>query len=210
MRGKFARLGETSGGNSCVSTTPCTHPPPPPAAAAGAPPQAVRGNVEEVLREKDQRGQREALQLDLDLVQVCMCCGAVAQYGGVGREGRHAVTQQTAGGGTAAVQLCSTAPTMQLFASLPPPALPPCPPYPQPLTPHCLLPSSLPHCHAVQVLDRNVENLSGGELQRFAIAVVAAQEGEQRRRAEGLAPAAVAALCLCCVAALTDPPKNNH
>lgn len=29
-----------------------------------------------------------------------------------------------------------------------------------------------------QVLDRNVENLSGGELQRFAIAVVAAQEGE--------------------------------
>jgi len=28
------------------------------------------------------------------------------------------------------------------------------------------------------VLDRNVENLSGGELQRFAIAVVAAQEGE--------------------------------
>ena len=31
-----------------------------------------------------------------------------------------------------------------------------------------------------QVLDRNVENLSGGELQRFAIAVVAAQEGEWR------------------------------
>ena len=29
-----------------------------------------------------------------------------------------------------------------------------------------------------QVMDRNVENLSGGELQRFAIAVVAAQEGE--------------------------------
>lgn len=29
-----------------------------------------------------------------------------------------------------------------------------------------------------QVVDRNVENLSGGELQRFAIAVVAAQEGE--------------------------------
>lgn len=31
-----------------------------------------------------------------------------------------------------------------------------------------------------QVTDRNVENLSGGELQRFAIAVVAAQEGEPR------------------------------
>jgi translation initiation factor RLI1 len=29
-----------------------------------------------------------------------------------------------------------------------------------------------------QVLDRNVENLSGGELQRFAIAVVAAQEAD--------------------------------
>ena len=28
-----------------------------------------------------------------------------------------------------------------------------------------------------QVLDRNVEHLSGGELQRFAIAVVAAQDG---------------------------------
>eukprot|EP00967_Tisochrysis_lutea_P078426 scaffold106735_cov20-Tisochrysis_lutea.AAC.3 len=28
----------------------------------------------------------------------------------------------------------------------------------------------------MQVCDRNVENLSGGELQRFAIAVVAAQE----------------------------------
>jgi ABC-type cobalamin/Fe3+-siderophores transport system ATPase subunit len=30
----------------------------------------------------------------------------------------------------------------------------------------------------VQVLDRNVENLSGGELQRFAIAVVAAQTAD--------------------------------
>ena len=33
-----------------------------------------------------------------------------------------------------------------------------------------------------QVTDRNVENLSGGELQRFAIAVVAAQEGALRAR----------------------------
>lgn len=31
---------------------------------------------------------------------------------------------------------------------------------------------------AVQVLDRNVEHLSGGELQRFAIAVVAAQQAD--------------------------------
>jgi hypothetical protein len=30
----------------------------------------------------------------------------------------------------------------------------------------------------LQVLDRNVENLSGGELQRFAIAVVAAQKAD--------------------------------
>jgi ATP-binding cassette subfamily E protein 1 len=60
-------------------------------------PKAVRGNVAEVLAEKDQRGQRAALQRDLDLEQV---------------------------------------------------------------------------------LDRNVENLSGGELQRFAIAVVAAQEAD--------------------------------
>lgn len=38
------------------------------------------------------------------------------------------------------------------------------------------------------MLDRNVENLSGGELQRFAIAVVAAQEGEAaRRRSQRLA-----------------------
>ena len=29
-----------------------------------------------------------------------------------------------------------------------------------------------------QVMDRNVENLSGGELQRFAIAVVAAQQAD--------------------------------
>jgi hypothetical protein len=61
----------------------------------------VRGNVGEVITEKDQRGQKEALLKDLDLEQV---------------------------------------------------------------------------------LDRNVENLSGGELQRFAIAVVAAQEGEWRLR----------------------------
>lgn len=33
--------------------------------------QAVRGNVGEVLQEKDQRGQREQLQRDLDLEQVC-------------------------------------------------------------------------------------------------------------------------------------------
>lgn len=32
----------------------------------------------------------------------------------------------------------------------------------------------------LQVCDRNVENLSGGELQRFAIAVVAAQEAQVR------------------------------
>jgi translation initiation factor RLI1 len=32
------------------------------------------------------------------------------------------------------------------------------------------------YCVPPQVCDRNVENLSGGELQRFAIAVVAAQE----------------------------------
>lgn len=41
---------------------------------------------------------------------------------------------------------------------------------------HCAVP-----CYAVlavQVLDRNVENLSGGELQRFAIAVVAAQKAD--------------------------------
>ena len=30
----------------------------------------------------------------------------------------------------------------------------------------------------VQVMDRDVENLSGGELQRFAIAVVAAQNAD--------------------------------
>ncbi|KAI3429835.1 hypothetical protein D9Q98_010148 [Chlorella vulgaris] len=60
-------------------------------------PKAVRGNVEEVLIEKDQRGQRQQLMKDLDLEQV---------------------------------------------------------------------------------LDRNVEHLSGGELQRFAIAVVAAQEAD--------------------------------
>ncbi len=30
----------------------------------------------------------------------------------------------------------------------------------------------------LQVCDRNVENLSGGELQRFAIAVVCAQEAQ--------------------------------
>ncbi|KAL4429831.1 hypothetical protein ABPG77_010948 [Micractinium sp. CCAP 211/92] len=60
-------------------------------------PKAVRGNVGEVINEKDQRGQRAQLLKDLDLEQV---------------------------------------------------------------------------------LDRNVENLSGGELQRFAIAVVAAQEAD--------------------------------
>ena len=72
--------------------------------------QAVRGNVGEVISEKDQRGQKESLLKDLDLEQV---------------------------------------------------------------------------------LDRNVENLSGGELQRFAIAVVAAQEGERRRL--GRAPGRVLA-----------------
>jgi ATP-binding cassette subfamily E protein 1 len=60
-------------------------------------PKAVRGNVGEVMAEKDERGARAQLLLDLDLEQV---------------------------------------------------------------------------------LDRNVENLSGGELQRFAIAVVAAQEAD--------------------------------
>eukprot|EP00887_Chlorella_sp_A99_P003911 scaffold11.g3911.t1 len=60
-------------------------------------PKAVRGNVGEVIDQKDQRGQREALLRELDLEQV---------------------------------------------------------------------------------LDRNVENLSGGELQRFAIAVVAAQDAD--------------------------------
>lgn len=33
-------------------------------------------------------------------------------------------------------------------------------------------------CCCYQVLDRNVEHLSGGELQRFAIAVVAAQKAD--------------------------------
>lgn len=33
-------------------------------------------------------------------------------------------------------------------------------------------------CVLLQVLDRNVEHLSGGELQRFAIAVVAAQKAD--------------------------------
>jgi hypothetical protein len=36
----------------------------------------------------------------------------------------------------------------------------------------------LPLARLPQVLDRNVEHLSGGELQRFAIAVVAAQQAD--------------------------------
>lgn len=36
--------------------------------------QAVRGNVLEVIMEKDQRGQRAALMRDLDLEQVGGCC----------------------------------------------------------------------------------------------------------------------------------------
>ena len=49
-----------------------------------------------------------------------------------------------------------------------------------------------------QVLDRNVENLSGGELQRFAIAVVAAQEGEWRLRS-ALGSVCVQQCVLCAV-----------
>lgn len=36
--------------------------------------QAVRGNVLDVIMEKDQRGQRAALMKDLDLEQVGGCC----------------------------------------------------------------------------------------------------------------------------------------
>lgn len=39
-------------------------------------------------------------------------------------------------------------------------------------------PHAAPTAHLLQVLDRNVEHLSGGELQRFAIAVVAAQKAD--------------------------------
>lgn len=58
-----------------------------------------------------------------------------------------------------------------------------------------------------QVLDRNVENLSGGELQRFAIAVVAAQEGEWRmgRLLGSLHVQLCAALHIICIAGAACP-----
>ena len=37
-----------------------------------------------------------------------------------------------------------------------------------------------PYHPMLQVTDRNVENLSGGELQRFAIAIVACQDAQVR------------------------------
>lgn len=48
-------------------------------------------------------------------------------------------------------------------------------PPPYPCSPFLTLPTPTP---PRQVTDRNVENLSGGELQRFAIAVVACQQAD--------------------------------
>jgi hypothetical protein len=123
-----------------------------PRAARDMPRQAVRGNVLTVLEQKDQREVKAALLKDLDLEQVggVTCVTAVRQVCDAWRlECRGERCRR-----------CACQPWAYCEAHRPPPAAP---------SPACMAPPA-------QVTDRNVENLSGGELQRFAIAVVACQQ----------------------------------
>ncbi len=116
-------------------------------------PKAVRGNVSEVLDGKDQRGIKKALLDQLDLEQVRA------------HEGFRASGSGLAAGGGAAQGRAGRMP-FNAAASAPKHV-------------HVWLAVVCAWCACtrnLQVCDRNVENLSGGELQRFAIAVVAAQE----------------------------------